>query len=739
MNAPFQSSSARCLDVRRRPDLAISPQCYAHRRYWVLKDPVSLRYIRLSEQEYQIWQSLDGRRSLDQLKQEFEKRFAPTHLSHHQLQGFLADLHRKGLVLSDAWGQGEELAERDSRLRSRQQLQTLAGVLAIRFRGINPEGLLDWLYQLAWPLFSRAFLLLTLLLMLVAGSLVAVQFGTLASRLPQFESFFSATNMVWIGVTLATVKVLHELGHGLTCRHFGGRCHELGIMFLVFVPCLYCNVSDAWMLPNKWHRIAVTAAGVWVELTLAAMCTLAWWFSEPGILNTLCLNVMFVCSVSTILFNGNPLLRYDGYYILADWLEIPNLWQLSRDYLRSLTRRVCLGIRRHEDIAWSGVRRDLLALYAVASTGYRWMVLVGILMFLYGVLRPYRLDALAHLLLVVIVAGMFAVPVQQGWRFMSNLSNRRDVDRRRLFATILVLFAGAVGIGMIPLPRYVRCPLVVQPKDATQVYVSVGGRLQRIHVQYGQTVAQGDLLAELVNDDLKMEVARLKGELSTEQRRLENLTARRSVDPEAQSQLPTASRIVQDLEVQIEKLQNEADKLILRAPSAGHVLPPEPLKASDSADPGKLSTWQGTPLEPRNVGGSIEVGTTMCQLGDPLAVEGLLYIDQGEVEFVRKGQKVRLSLDTLPGEVIDGDVIELARQDAKVAPRELATGALPVEVDMEGVPRPVQATYQARVRLIDESRQLPLGSRGRAKIEVAWQTLAARIARYINRTFRFQL
>ena len=126
---------------------------------------------------------------------------------------------------------------------------------------------------------------------------------------------------------------MHEFGHGLSCKHFGGECHEIGVMLLVFTPCLYCNVSDSWMLPNKWHRAAIGAAGMYVELVLASIATFVWWFSQPGPFNYICLSVMFICSVSTVMFNANPLLRYDGYYILSDFLEIPNLRQKASTIL----------------------------------------------------------------------------------------------------------------------------------------------------------------------------------------------------------------------------------------------------------------------------------------------------------------------------------------------------------------------------------------------------------------------
>ena len=148
-------------------------------------------------------------------------------------------------------------------------------------------------------------------------TLVLVQFGEFQRKLPEFHQFFGPSNWFYLAIAMGFTKVLHEFGHGLSCKHFGGECHELGVMLLVLTPCLYCNVSDSWMLPNKWHRAFIGAAGMYVEICIASIATFLWWFSAPGLLNNICLSTMFVCSVSTVVFNGNPLLRYDGYYILV--------------------------------------------------------------------------------------------------------------------------------------------------------------------------------------------------------------------------------------------------------------------------------------------------------------------------------------------------------------------------------------------------------------------------------------
>ena len=141
------------------------------------------------------------------------------------------------------------------------------------------------------------------------------------------------------------VKTIHEFGHGLTCKHFGGEVHEMGAMFIMFTPYLYCNVSDSWLLPDKTRRILVTAAGIFVEMTLAIVAAWVWMVTAPGLLHQICFNIMFTCSVSTVLFNANPLMKFDGYYMMADALEVPNLKQKSAAAASGWAQRYLLGLR----------------------------------------------------------------------------------------------------------------------------------------------------------------------------------------------------------------------------------------------------------------------------------------------------------------------------------------------------------------------------------------------------------
>src|SRR2546423_9600415 len=166
----------------------------------------------------------------------------------------------------------------------------------------------------------------------------------------------------------------------MACKHFGGEVHEMGFMLLVFSPCLYCDVSDAWRFPSKWKRVAVSAAGIVVELVLASAATIVWWYAQPGVVQLVALNIMIICTVNTLLINGNPLMRYDGYFIFSDLMETPNLWQRSREVLRRITSdwlgasRAVLG---PDDPLIPASKPPWLAIYAVLSKIYLSMVFVA--------------------------------------------------------------------------------------------------------------------------------------------------------------------------------------------------------------------------------------------------------------------------------------------------------------------------------------------------------------------------
>lgn len=231
------------------------------------------------------------------------------------------------------------------------------------------------------------------------------------------------------------------------------------------------------MLPNKWHRVGISSAGMLVEIVLASICTFLWWFSEPGLLNTLCLNVMFICSVSTILLNGNPLLRYDGYYILSDVLEVPNLSQQSRALLGRGLARGLLGMELPADRSLSRERRGLVAAYGVASAAYRWFVVIAILWFCHKVSSGYRLELVAEAMAVVVIGGLLMGPIWNLTQAVRNPGWRQRVQGGRLALSAGAAIVLAAAVLLVPLPFRVTAPVVLQPEGGHRVYVLIPGRL----------------------------------------------------------------------------------------------------------------------------------------------------------------------------------------------------------------------------------------------------------------------
>lgn len=729
------TAAARRVALRLRPDLVLEAQPHGDQRYWVVKDPVALTYFHLEDEEHAILTLLDGRRSLAEIKRRFEETFAPLQVTLEQLQSFFARLYQSGLLLADAPGQGERLQQRGVQRRRRGILELFGNLLAIRFGGVDPDLFLRWLHaRLRW-LFSPWFLVACVAMVAGAGVLATVEFETLRKRLPDFHTFFSAGNMIWFAVALAVSKVLHELGHALACKHYGGECHEIGVLLLVFTPCLYCNVTDAWMFPRKWRRIAVSAAGMIVEIVLAAAATFLWWFSQPGLVHTLLLSIVVICSVNTLLLNGNPLLRYDGYYILSDLVEVPNLAQRSQAFWSRWLWYWTTGLRLPEERPLSGRRRLLVAFYGLASAAYRWLVVVAILWFVYRVLKPYGLEAAALLLSVLVFAGMLLVPLRNLLAVAANPAHRRQIRPGRVLLSVLLASAALAAILLWPVPWRIRAPAVVQAIDAHYVYVVVPGRVIRA-VEPGRFAAKGETLVQLEDHDVRQEIVELAGQRNQQRMQLQNLRLRLADDPGVAPEIPAAEEALVAIETRLAQREEDQRRLTLRAPADGTVIAP-PAQEPSPYLPGALRSWSGSPLEPRNRGSYLETGTLACLVGDPQRLEVVLVIDQADMKSIRRGQPVRLDMEQWPGQVVEGTIIELARTDLKVAPRELAHEGMPVQVDRQGVARPAETSYQARVALDGAPGTLRVGGRGQARVVVDPQPLGVRWYRALGRVFHF--
>ena len=737
----FVCSSARRFSVRRRPDIQARRHAYQGRSYWLLKDPLGARYFRLQDHEYALFEQFDGRRSLSEIRIWYEAEYPTQAITFEDLEQFVFTLHRNGLVIADTPGQGDQLRKRRDEKRRKKLINTITNPLFIRFRGFDPERLLNAIYPkvrwfFTWPTFAAA-----VVLIISALALVTVEFHTFQSKLPSFNEFFAASNWLWLAAAVGVVKVIHEFGHGLMCKHFGGECHEMGMLLFVFTPSLYCNVSDSWMLPSKWQRAAIGAAGIYVELIMASIATFIWWFSQPGMLNQLALNTMFVCSVSTVLFNTNPLLRYDGYYILSDLLEIPNLGPKSRKVLFRKLGSTCLGLKPPPDRSMPERHQGAFAFYAVASTAYRVLIVFSILWFLYHVFEPYRLKILGQMLAASVIAAMIVKPAYGMVKFFQVPGRVEQVRRPRLLITLAIITVLVLAIAYIPLPRRVTAAAIVDNRGASSVYVEVAGTLQEVFVKPGQVVRRGDKLAQLSSTDIELQIAKLIEKRDRLSAQAEALAHRQYVDKEAAGALAATQKSLAAVEEQITRRRADMEHLVLVAPANGTVFPP-PQIMSDSGAQGTLPSWSGTPLDSKNYGAYLPEGTLFCRIGNPDEFEATIIIDQSEVEFVKTGQQVWVKLDQLPAETFHSELAEIAELSLDRVPPQLSAktgGELMTTQDADGTERPFSTSYAAKALLEPGDTLLRSGLRGRAKISVGYQSLGTRLWRYLIETFHFRL
>lgn len=739
------SSEDRPVGLRTRHDLVIQESIYQGELCWIVKDPLAMKYFRLRKPEYLVLEQLRESASYQGIKQALIQAFPEFTIRLEAVQQLIVSLHKFGLLVSNESGQSEPLIKRRNKELQQKALGLMSSLVSMRFPGWDPEKLLNWMYPKCRWIFSYWFTTIVITTCLGALLLVGANFNTFYSKLPDFQSFFAFDNLLFMGVILIATKSIHEFGHGLTCKHFGGECHEIGFMLLVMTPAMYCNTSDSWIMPNRWHRIAIGAAGIYVELFLAAVCTFIWWFTHPGWIHYTALNIMFLSSVSTVVFNANPLLRYDGYYMLSDLLEIPNMAQKAKQALISKLRVWCLGMKPVSPRMLPERHQLLFAIYSVGSFVYRWVVMILIFWFVSEIFAPYGLEAIGHVVIGISLFGMVVVPFYKMVKFFLFPGRLREVKKFRFYSTITAVSLFLAFFCLYPFPHYVWAPFVIRPVAAQQLVLQESGRLSEQLVSPGSQVQQGQPLAIIKNETLELELK----ELQVESARLRSDLLAYEVSSNVQ--LSSASRIseiraqLETVEEQIELQQQKIEELIIRAERSGTIFMPTNLVSRPTSDP-ELPSWYGTPLDPNNRNAFLESNTMYGTVGNANEMEAMFAIDQSEIKLLSPGQKVIAQLQTYGSNLLRTEISYVSQDELTNVPKELSQtngGPIAVKPDETGKEAPILKHYEARAQfepnqLKQQSLRLLPGMRGQAKILVGTSSLGNRLRRYLSTIINFR-
>ena len=720
---------------RMRRDLEVHPADEGDGT-WTIKDPVQLSYFRVENEELEFLQLLDGRRSWQELTSLLSERFPGTEFSDVNLQMFLGTAIKGGLLSPTSVGYGAHLAEAAQQARSSAVYRKFFSLISHRFRGIDPTSLLQILDRAFGWIFRPAFLRLGVVVFVAAAVLILSRWSQLQAELPSISQLVTPRNALMLGITVVFIKILHEIGHGLTCYHYGGECHELGCIVVGFLPLLYCDVSDSWLQRNRTHRICVAAAGIAVELFLAAVFGLLWVASVPGLLHTFFLNVMLLCSLNTVLVNGNPLLRYDGYYVLCDILKIPNLSAEARGAAVSAFDRIVFGLKQPATAVSSGFRTFWLPLFGTASMAYRLFVLTAILTVIHTALKPLRLEGISYLLAISVALGLL-LPILAFVRQRVRAVRRNGTVSIRAVAG-LVLLATVLGFVLLwPFSYSIEAPFTLTPGLSSPVYISAPGHIHA-RVSVGETVNAGQTLAALTNPELELAIAQAEGELQVREARMTHLAGIRSTSTTAAASLPAAETAVEHARGRLATLHQKVDRLTLRSPSAGVVYAPRsrPVLAGRLLD---QTFWTGTPLDSRNESTWLSEQTLVCLAGTPDQIRATVYVTQKDIEFVQTGAAVELTFNSLPGHPVRGAVARVNTMAETNAPPELAVTRMLTTVGTAGLL--AEKIFTAKVRLNGDqgATHPPLYSTGIARIRCQNTSLWSRFWRLLSHTFAFEL
>jgi len=672
----------------------------------VLKDPIAQKYFRVSDYEYRLLRRLDGSLSGKQAAKNLEE--AGYYYCEDDVTQILARAAQTGLLLGTAFGTARHQMDTKRRVEQLKRRQRLSSVYFLFIPLLNPDRFLQRTLKFVELLFNKWTAILSLAAL--PGALYLIISGMPRIR-QEFLFFFNVENLVYLWITIAMAKLAHEFAHAYTAKRFGLHVPEMGVAFLIFFPCLYCNTTEAWQLADRRQRMAISGAGVAAELVLAIFATYVWYFSRPGIVNSVAFYLMGVSLVSTLLINGNPLLKFDGYFLLVDYLRLPNLYQKAFAYIRHLFMNRVLGISEITDPARSSRERIIFGLYGFGSFTYRIFLYLGIVAGVY-----YRFDKTLGIILAVLAFALFLV--RPAWLGTARLVGLRGSIHVRfqgaLVFGVCLLFLGTLFF--IPIATNSVYPCYLDATRKQKITVPQHTWVDEVRVREGMPVARGALMFKLDASILRLNLVKQEVDRDIIRKELDLLL----LDDRRRAEIPSKEIELYQVEDEIRRTKRhlaEAEGGIV-APFDGVVTKLNP-KMKKGFQPGE----------------GVIVGELESR--SELAVHALIperYLGQ-----VHVGKRVRVWFAVAGGTDIEATVSGIrpfSEKDISESPFSSRFGGeLATEVrSHDQKDSPLESQYDCSILLNHPAANIPLGMTGRLVAPSPPQSIAGRILDGIAQT-----
>jgi putative peptide zinc metalloprotease protein len=619
--------------------------------WYVLQDRFTQRFFRVTPQAWRFVSRLSPARTVDSVWRQLLQQFPEEAPSQHEVIQLLSQLHQSNLLYFRADPDSGAIFQRHQQYLRRELQGKLLGFLYLRIPLWNPNAWLNRIRPLVHALVSWPMAIIWMVVVFLGGK---AALENMQGALDQSQGFLAAENLIWLYACMAGMKIVHEFAHGFVCKRFGGDVNTFGVMLLVLAPLPYMDASASWAFRNRWERALVGAIGILSELFMAAIGAIVWSQTGPGLVHTLAFNVMVIGSVSSLLFNGNPLLRFDAYYVLADLIDIPNLYQRASQQWLYFADRYLLGTRDARSPASD--RREWWWLTGYGALSFVYRLLVVVLVLEYVADQWFLLGVVFAVTTFVMLVGMPAVKLLKHLAGPTVMRNRT----RAITASALGIAIPLLLLAMLPWRDAIRAPGIVESSAATVISPGTTGRMQSLEVRSGERVMAGQVIARLANPELDFEL-----KVVTEQVREAELMRNQAIATAPADVVPLDRR-VSVLRERLSELRYRHDQLVIRAPHEG--------------------TWV-SPRQAERLGSWMQRGEQLGELVDLKRLRFVAVVTQQQANELFSTPVERVSI-RLAGQVdrqIDTEAVSIVpyrrQRLASAALGWMAGGSIPVRQD----------------------------------------------------------
>ena len=691
---PEQWNHVANLRPQLHKHVSAHPHNFRGTRWYILSDAVRGKHLRFNDIAYEFIGRLDGDQSIEEIYLQIEGKLGENSPRRHDLLAILVQLFSIGALRSGMPADVEQLFNKHQAEKSSNRTRRLLNPLAIRFPLFDPDNFLNRSITSVRSLISIGGAVTWAIVVCLAAMLLLINYQELTATLK--ADILQPENLLLVIALFPVMKTFHEFAHAYAVKAWGGEVHEMGITLLVLMPVPYVDATAAWAFREKYKRILVSAAGMIMELFLASIALIVWTLVEPGLLKTAALSAFLIGSVSTVLFNANPLLRFDGYYILQDLIEIPNLYSRSAKYIMYLLKHHVLGLDA-STLVTDESEKPWLAAYGILAWLYRIFITLVIAMFLAG-----KYFVLGVALAIWSMTLLFILPLYRGIRFLlfdKSISGNR---MQPIGKTAAILTSVALVVSLIPFSLYTNAQGIVWVPDQAQIYSEVDGFVTEVVATPGDQVGSGSGVLQLSNPEIDASEQVLKA-------RYKELTLRHKAEKfSAPVKAEQTLEEIATVEADWQELQNERDSQTLTSNVDGTFVLPD---------------------EQKIIGRYIKKGEAVGYVVNPEELIVRVVVPQTSVGlFSKEVKNVSVRFAEQPGRVMQADIIRQTPAGSFSLPSRAlgAAGGGDIAVnntDANGTTS-VNKVFQLDLSLPENSIASGLGTRAYVRVNHGREALA---------------